>query len=235
MTNALKFIDLYNELDHLFAKALNQVDYIPFREKIRELETKDSTVRRYSRDLVLFGNLRNAISHKTKDGVPIAEPIDSTISHLSHIVEEFKNPKRVIPAFQFDVFSVTSETPLINLLKEMKAQNFSQAPVLDANENVIEVISTNTIARWLNSEVNNQLIDLTTAKILDLMPHIETKENYILISRNTSVYEAAELFIKKSKEKKSKLDCMMITHSGKPAEKLMGIVCIEDIAEFLMD
>lgn len=235
MTNAQKFIDLYNELDQLFATALNQLDYIPFREKIRELETKHSIVRRYSQDLVLFGNLRNAIAHKTKGGIPIAEPVNDAVFQFSRIIEEFKNPLRVIPAFQFEIFSVAPDTPLIDLLQEMKTQNFSQAPILGADGKVIEVISTNTISRWLFAEYENQLIDLTAAKISDLMPHIETKENYGLISRNTTVYEAAEIYLKRSKEKKSQLDCLIITQNGKPTEKLIGIVCIEDIAPYLMD
>ena len=79
------------------------------------------------------------------------------------------------------------------------------------------------------------MIDLTAVKISDLMPHIETKENYALISRNTTVYEAAEIYLKKSMEKKSQLDCLIITHNGKSSEKLIGIVCIEDIATYLMD
>lgn len=235
MTNAQKFLDLYNELDQLFAEALNQLDYIPFREKIRELETKDSIVRRYSKDLVLFGNLRNAIAHKTKGGIPIAEPINDAVSQFSLIVEEFKNPLRVIPKFKFEVFTVSPETPLFDLLQEMKAQYFSQVPILDADGKVIEVISTNTISRWLFAEYANQLIDLTAAKVSDLMSHIETKENYTLISRNTMIYEAAEIYLKKSKEKKSQLDCLIITQNGKASERLMGIVCIEDIAPYLMD
>jgi predicted transcriptional regulator len=117
----------------------------------------------------------------------------------------------------------------------MNKKDFSQAPVLDQSRSVIEVISTNTISRWLFAEYENQLIDLTIAKISDLIPHIETDGNYALISRNTTVYEAAEIYLKKSKEKKSQLDCMIITENGKPSEKLMGIVCIEDIAEYLME
>lgn len=235
MTNANKFLDHYNELDQLFAKALNQADYVSFRDKVRDLSTKNAVVKRYRDDLFQLGNLRNAISHQSKGGVPIAEPFEETVQMIQKILEEFKNPKRVIPAFQFEVFSVTSDSLLIDLLREMKTMDFSQAPVLDSERKLIEVISTNTISRWLFAEYENHLVDLTTTKISDLMPHIETKENYALISRNTTVYEAAELFIKKSKEKKSKLDCLIITHSGKPTEKQMGIVCIEDIAEYLMD
>ncbi len=235
MTNAQKFLDHYNGLDQLFAKALNQSEHVPFSQRIKDLIPKNSIVRNYKDDLFQLGNLRNAISHQSKGGVPIAEPFEETVQLIQKILEEFKNPKRVIPAFQFEVFSVTPDTPLIDLLQEMKIKDFSQAPVLDSNRKVIEVISTNTISRWLFSEYENQLIDLTTAKISDLMPNIETNGNYALISRNTTVYEAAEIYLRKSREKKSKLDCLIITENGKPTEKLMGIVCIEDIAEYLMD
>lgn len=235
MTNAQKFLDHYNELDKLFAKALNQSEYVAFSQRIKDLIPRNSIVRNYKDDLFQLGNLRNAISHQSKGGVPIAEPFEETVQLILKILEEFKNPKRVIPTFQFEVFTVTPDSPLIDLLQVMKIKDFSQAPVLDSDGKVIEVISTNTISRWLFAEYKNEYVDLTTAKISDLLHHIETKENYVLISRNTTVYEAAELFIRKSKEKKSKLDCLVITYSGKPTEKLMGIVCIEDIAEYLMD
>lgn len=236
MTNAQKFLDFYNELDQIFSKALSRLEYVTFSSKIRELSQKNSILRRYKDDLYQLGNnLRNAITHQSKGGIPIAEPYEETVNLIQKILDEFKNPKRVIPSFQFEVFSVTPDTLLIEFLQEMKTQNFSQAPILDMNGKVIEVISTNTISRWLYAEYENQLIDLTSAKISDLIPHIEAPNNYGLISRNTTVYEASETFMKKSKKKKSQVDCLIITHSGKATEKLMAVVCIEDIALFLMD
>lgn len=235
LSNAQKFLDCYNELDQLFAKELNHSDHIPFSQRIKDLIPKSSIVRNYKDDLFQLGNLRNAIAHQSKGGVPIAEPFEETVQLIQKILDDFKNPKRVIPAFQFKVFTVTPDTPLIELLKEMKEKDFSQAPILDSNGKLIEVISTNTISRWLFDQVNNENVILPKAKISELIPHIEISGNYNLISRNTSVYEAADTFMKKSKEKKSPLDCLIITHSGKATEKLMGIVCIEDIAPYLID
>jgi predicted transcriptional regulator len=235
MTNAQKFLATYNELDQAFVKALGVSDSDSFSNKVRRLISRNPVVHNYQYDLFQLGSLRNAIVHQSIKGKAIAEPYEETVDLLQRILEEFKNPKRVIPEFQFEVFSVRSETRLIDLLTEMKEKDFSQAPILDDLGNVIEVISNNTISRWLFGEYKNQLIDLTEAKISDLIPYIETKENYSLISRNATIYEATEIYLKKSKEKKSKLDCMIITHSGKLGEKLMGIVCIEDIAAYLMD
>lgn len=235
MTNAQKFLDCYNELDKAFAKELNQSEHVAFSQKVRELVSKNSVARRYKDDLYQLGSLRNAISHQSKGGVPIAEPHIETVDLIERILQEFKNPLKVIPKFQFEVYAVTTESDLIELLDKMKTLDFSQAPVLDENGSVIEMISTNTISRWLFGQMKNEEIILPGVKVAELISFIETPKNYALISRNTTVYEAAEIYVKASRDKKSKLDCLIITHNGKASEKLLGIVCIEDIAPYLMD
>ncbi|MCH6236667.1 HPP family protein [Cognataquiflexum rubidum] len=235
MTNAQKFLDFYNDLDKVFAKELNHTDYVAFSSKVRELFNKNSVVRRYVDDLYQLGSLRNAISHQSKGGAAIAEPHFETVELIEKILQEFKNPLKVIPKFLFEVYAVTTESDLIELLDKMKTFDFSQAPVLDESGSVIEMISTNTISRWLFGQMKHEEIILPGVKVAELISFIETPKNYALISRNTTVFEAAEIYVKASKDKKSKLDCLIITHSGKSTEKLMGIVCIEDIAEYLMD
>ncbi len=65
MANAHKFIDYYIELDQLLAKALNQADYVSFRDKVRDLSTRYAVIKRYRDDLFQLENLRNTISQKT--------------------------------------------------------------------------------------------------------------------------------------------------------------------------
>jgi len=178
--------------------------------------------------------LRNAIAHRTKGGVAIAEPLDTTVGLINKIFEELKNPIRVIPIFQCVVFTIDVNAPLEMLLEKMKVLNISQAPVTDERGRIIEVISTNTISRWLYKEFKNDLIELSTYSVSDLLPHIEIPGNYTFITRNTSIYEASEIYLKKSQELKSHVDCLLITENGKESEKLLGIVCIEDMAKFLV-
>jgi hypothetical protein len=66
MTNAQKFLDCYNELDKAFAKELNQSEHVAFSQKVIELVSKKSIVKRYKEDLLQLGSLRNAISHQSK-------------------------------------------------------------------------------------------------------------------------------------------------------------------------
>ncbi|WP_209332332.1 hypothetical protein [Lunatimonas salinarum] len=86
MTNAQIFLDHYNELDKLFAKALNQTEHAPFSQRIKDLIPRNSIVRSYKDDLFQLGNLRNAISHQSKGGVPIAEPFEETVKLVEKIL-----------------------------------------------------------------------------------------------------------------------------------------------------
>ena len=70
-------------------------------------------------------------------------------------------------------------------------------------------------------------------KVADLLPEIEFSENYKFVSRNTSIYEAYDLFISQISKKQRNLDCLFITHSGKTNEKLLGLITIEDIANLV--
>ena len=117
---------------------------------------------------------------------------------------------------------------------EMKKHSFSQFPVFDDNENVCELINNNTISRWLSSQLEEDgTIIIENVKVADLISEIEFKENYKFVSRNTSIYEAYDLFINQINEKQRNLDVIFITHSGKIDEKLLGLITIEDIANLV--
>lgn len=131
MTNGQKFSNLYNLLDQAFSKNLGQSEHVAFSQKIRNLVQKNPVVGRYKDDHQQMGSLRNEIVNQSKNGFPIAEPRTETVDLTFHTLKEFQNPSRVTPTFQFKVFSVTSDTPLFDLLSEMKRMDFSQAPEID--------------------------------------------------------------------------------------------------------
>lgn len=234
MSNAGKFVDHYNELDKEFKRKLKADDYVSFVQKVKKLASKDAVVRSFKEDLIQFANLRNAIVHESKNGIHIAEPYEETVKRIEQIKISVLNPKKVIPAFQFKVYSVNKETPLEEMLTEMRKYDFSQAPLIDQNGKIIEIISANTISRWLFCQIKEDIISIKDTIIGDLIPFIEKPKNFELIHRNTTICAAAEIFIKKAKEKGAHLDCLIITHKGLSTESMLGLVCIEDIAEYLV-
>jgi len=106
--------------------------------------------------------------------------------------------------------------------------------VIDEKGNVYELINNNTISRWLASQLeDNGTIMIENVKVSDMLSEIEYKSNYIFISRNTSIYEAYDLFIDQINNKQRNLDVLFITQNGKSHEHLLGLITIEDIAHLV--
>jgi predicted transcriptional regulator len=233
MTNSEKYLDIYNKIDDYLKKSDNYDSYVNFAQKVKN--TKNKVAQRYKDELLSFGELRNAIVHNPKIGnKAIAEPHEETVSRISELFDKISNPKKVIPEFQFQVLGAKKNDFINEILVEMKKQSFSQFPVFDDKENVCELINNNTISRWLSSQLDEDgTIIIDNVKVADLLIEIEFKENYKFVSRNTSIYEAYDLFIKQINKEQRNLDVLFITHSGKIDEKLLGLITIEDIASLV--
>lgn len=230
MNNSEKFLETYNNLDQYLKKEIRADDYVSYANKVKD--SKNTVVNRFKDELLSFGTLRNAIVHNPKiDNKAIAEPHDMTVKRFNEIYEMITNPKKVIPTFQFDVLGARKDEYVNDILKKMKQKSFSQFPVLDSNEAIIELINNNTISRWLASEIDeNGTIIIDGVTVEKLISEIEFERNYKFISRETSIYKAYDLFLKHIKEKGRNLDVLFITHNGKETEKLLGLITISDLA-----
>lgn len=223
-----KFLDLYNKIDSILKKEQNHESQTSFAHRVKN--SKNSIVKLYKEDLIAFGELRNAIVHSPKIGGDfIAEPHQQIVEELEKIFDKISNPKKVIPLFQFPVIGEDMENQLNSILKEMKIKSFSQFPIFDSNRKVIEIINTNTISRWLSSQMENNFT-FNSVKVKDLISDIEFKNNYKFVSKDISIYDAYNFFIDHINTYNRNLDVLFITHSGNSNEKLLGLITIEDIA-----
>lgn len=231
MKNSEQFLDYFNKIDKFIKETEAFDSSIGFTVKVKKSINK--VVKRFKEELISLAELRNAIVHNPRiDNEYIAEPHTKTVERIIFLHKEITNPEKVIPAFQFKVLGAIQEEYLNDILITMKQSSFSQFPVFDDdNQVVVELINTNTISRWVSGRLEeNGTIMIEQVKVKDLIPEIEFKKNYKFISRNTSVYEAHEMFLDQINRKGRNLDVLFITNSGKPTEKLLGLITIEDIA-----
>jgi predicted transcriptional regulator len=230
MENSAEFIDCYNKIDIFLKNSEQYSSTDTFSQKVKN--SKNAVVKSNKDELISLGELRNAIVHNPRiGGRAIAEPHESTVIRIKELYEQITNPKKVMPLFDFKVLGARKKDYINDILDEMKQKSFSQFPVYDEDGRVIELINTNTIARWLSAKLyDNGAVLIDEVKVEDLISEIEFKKNYKFISRNISVYDAYELFIDQIIKKGRNLDVLFITHSGKESEKLLGLITIEDIA-----
>lgn len=233
MTNSERFLDIYNNIDNYLKKTDNYDSYVSYAQKIKA--SKNKVVKKYKDELISLGELRNAIVHNPKIGdQTIAEPHENTVIRFSELYQIITDPKKVIPYFQCTVVGANKNDFINDILIKMKKDSFSQFPLFDENDVICELISNNTISRWVASQLEgNGTIIIENVRVGDMISEIELKDNYKFISRNTSIYEAYDLFIEQINNKHRKLDALFITQNGKSNESLLGLITIEDIAHLV--
>jgi predicted transcriptional regulator len=148
---------------------------------------------------------------------------------FENILFKLQNPKKVIPLFQFEVIGAERNDKLDKLLAKMKEHSFSQFPVFE-NGRVVEIITTNTISRWLSRNIIDNHIMEENPVIESLMGDIEFAKNYKFISRDENIYTAFNMFLSHIENNKRNLDAIFITQNGKSDQNLLGLITIEDIA-----
>jgi len=228
MTNADKFLSQFNEIEMWLKRNLGLLD-MSFTEMIHNLRFKDSLIRNYYYDLYQFASLRNAIVHTRKMDRVIAEPYDETVAEIEKIKNELFNPPKVRNSV---VLTIKPEQNINALLTIIKKNDYSQVPMVDEHGHLIEIITTNTVARWLSAKIEDDFISLSETSVDHLLPHIEYRNNYCFISQTSNLYEAANMFQSFASVNNRNPDALFITNSGRQNQRLTGIVCIEDVAGY---
>ncbi|MCD4656217.1 MAG: CBS domain-containing protein [Planctomycetes bacterium] len=223
-----EFIKLFNELESTLRHKINTEDYITFHRLVDLVAKKDYVVRRNRSNLKSLSNLRNAIVHDPIYPLKIiADPREETLDILKNLLEAIINPQKLIPKFQNSHlrFFELVET-LTSCLSYMDRNDFSQVVVFE-NGNY-RILSSEGIISWLRSNDKVGLVDLENAIVGDALP-FEDNEECGYLSRNDPVELAIELFEKTIQKGIARLNCILVTHSGKPNEKPLGIITPWDL------
>ena len=142
------------------------------------------------------------------------------------------NPKKVIPFFQNEVLTVNNNDSIIETIKLMKKNFFSQIPVLDDENKFIDLLTNNTVARWLGDledQGGGKLI-MNDTPIINVLNYKENYVDYKFISKDLNIINTLDFFYNES-ESRNKIESLLITHSGNKNEKILGIITHWDIPE----
>ncbi|RDW18106.1 hypothetical protein CWR48_10960 [Oceanobacillus arenosus] len=225
--NSEKFLTTFTRIERMLKTLLRDRREVGFSKAVKILSNSNPIVKRYSNTLLEFAELRNAIVHNKIDMTyAIAEPHDSVVNEIEIIEKELMQPRKVIPLFSRKVYVFQQSQPLASLLKLINEKDISKFPIYDGGE-FKGIVSQKGITSWLAKNAVEQISHLSEIEIRDVLSY-EKGDNFKLISSNTSVYEAEEIF-KDQVGKGNRLEALLITKHGHPSEKLLGIITNWDI------
>lgn len=235
-SNSSKFLAIYNDLDKYMRKIIDVGYMVGHTDLIKRMSDKNKIFTRYKEDLMDFAMLRNAIVHNPgkENEDSIAEPHDKTVSRYEYIRDNVKNPPIALNiAIKADyIYTTSMESVALDVMKEMNKNTYTHVPVIE-NERITGVFSENSVFSYM---VKNEDVliekDVKIKEFADFIP-LEKHESefFRFVSKNKLVIDIEEMFQKELVNKK-RLSVVFITETGKPTEKILGLITAWDVAGY---
>ncbi|MFC7370624.1 CBS domain-containing protein [Fictibacillus iocasae] len=192
---------------------------------------KHSLVRSFYDELCQFAKLRNAIVHeKTDHDFYIAEPHLNIVERIEQIAEYFLEPERALTIATKSVVCFEENETLRRVLECIKKQDYTRFPIYNSKGEYQWLLTASEILNWMTKQLNDNVIDLDDARIVDIRQKNKKKKHVEFMSKTSSIFKAEEIFENYHKENK-KLEAIIITLSGKKNEKPLGIITSYDLIE----
>lgn len=229
MTNAQRFLNAYNTLDHSLRTQYNFKRTIAFSDVIRRSVMLNSVIRKYEDDLIDYGRLRNAIVHSGNEQEIIAEPNTNVVEKLEKIAQIVSTPPKVLDSVcTKDVLCVDGKSTLEKTMGLIWKSGYSNLPVyLDGT--LIGVANGQRLMDILG-EVAYKKGNLSefckNTKICDIISKLKSEMYFEVHSQELTIEQAMNLFYKNRK-----LLVVLITKNGSEKEKPLGIVSVSDIID----
>nr|WP_307991527.1 CBS domain-containing protein [uncultured Niameybacter sp.] len=236
-SQAEEFVRTYNDLDRHLRKKYGLDDYKNYSDVINLASQKDKYVNKYKEHLKTFGNLRNAIVHHLSSEYceTIAEPHPRVNILFDKMKNDIMDPPKALHtlAIPIDkVYKTHLDENVLEVMRHMNKNAYTHVPVMK-DDIVIGVFSENTLFSYI---VKNEvaIIESTTtiAEFGEFLPlNQHESECFEFVNKNASVIDIEELFSKNLVNGK-RLSVIFITHSGRPIEKILGIITAWDVAGY---
>lgn len=215
------FIEQFNLLEETLKKSLNKTWHVPFSQLIEEASKRDPFIRTHKMALQSINDLRNVLVHEQGHAI-YAIPSDEAIQILETIVDKYTKPKRLIDVCEKRVRVLHPHVEIMDVLKVMKRYDVSQMPVYDGSE-FLGLLSGNVIAKWMADhleEIQQNNLGSLEVTSSELLPYEGRKDRVGFLNKKMTVYE----FIEMGTRNPSSSGIYIITHSGSPHEKPLGII-----------
>ena len=174
-----------------------------------------------------LNRFRNYVVHQYRRHKPLAVPTAEAVEQITAIRNELLSPPSLVALAAKPVEQCCPTDPLGCSVKKMHDGVFSQLPVYDGQK-CLGLLTAETIARWLANHLGDGAGLVEEKPIADVMKHQEDHDNHTFLARTATVADglaAFDDFLCRGK----RLEAILITQNGRPAEALLGIVTIHDI------
>lgn len=228
-SNALRFINAYNQIDQSLRAIYNLRRSLSFSDVVRRVVSLNSVVRKYEDKLIDYARLRNAIIHNSNEERIIAEPHDDVVAEMERLAALIMQPPLAFENIATkNVVSLEENITLKEALATIYKTGFKTIPV--CRDGMISgVITPMRIVNILGMQIESgknieEFISFTT--VGRIISELDADNVFTIKSRELSAQEALDLFYNNRK-----LLAIIITKNGNNNEHPLGIITAADIMD----
>lgn len=228
-TNAMRFLDAYNDIDYALKTRYNINRSMGFADLVRKAVVLNYIVRKNEDNLIDYGRLRNAIIHNSNENMVIAEPHDSVVEDIERIAKLLTTPPKALDTVAHrDVLTIDANKSMYDVITLMANSKYSNIPVYK-DDTLIGIANGQKILDSMGQYLlagGKSNIFLNNVKIEDMLSSISNTNYYVIASATISVEEALNYF-----HNNPKLLAILITQNGDVNQKTLGIVTGSDVMD----
>lgn len=225
--NAKRFISAYNRLDQGLRDIYSIKRTLNFADMIRKVASVNTVVSKFEEDLIDYGRLRNAIVHKSGDEI-IAEPNIEVVEKLEKIARIINTPPRVINCIKpRKVYTASGETPLKDVIREMKENGYSVVPVY-ISQTLVGVINRKMIVEGIGKfiEDNRDIDEAINEPVAGCLDIFNETNHYEVAPTSITVENLLYMF-----QQNRKLSSVILTENGNFDESAKAVLVSADLID----
>ena len=227
-TRAQRFLIAFSRAEEGLAELLGAGSGNSFRWLVRQAAKRDPLVRSLEDDLLELSELRNAIVHDRGGGYVVAEPHEETVERLEKIVELITDPPRIDQVMSRPVKTCGPDELVADAAERMMEGGFSRLPVYADDGLLVGLLTANAIAHWVAARLAGPEDLLEEETVGAVLEYGDEDRRFELVDRKRLVTDVVALF-HEAHRKGRRLETVLVTPTGDPTEKAMGIVTIQDL------
>jgi len=223
-----QFLEYFNEIEKYLSNK-DSSSNLGFARLIGKYQDSDKIIRQYAGELMHLKDIRNILVHNNNY---YAVPNEFSMGKIKNIRDKIINPPRVYPLFNSKVETVNNNQPIIEVIKFMKERSYSQVPVVNDDNQFLDLITNNAISRWIGNladQDRGQTV-FEKASVKDVLDYEEESSVFEFIARDTLIVDVIDRFEEAQKQGR-KLEAIFITDNGSKTEKLLDILTSWDLPE----
>lgn len=230
-----EFTNQWQEFERALVHAAGTSDVSNFRDALSKLRGKNVYVRDNYEQIEDLYSLRNVFSHR-KRGNYIAEIEQHAINEVTSLLDKVQTPPTVLDIFGCEMFIANEHSLVETVMDNMVTNVYTHVPVYK-DERFIGVFSYTTFFDWLHRETRggNHEPKFVKKVMGDIGKQFlnSPSVNYEFMASTTNAFEVPIVFERKARimPRPERLDCILITESGRKDETVIGIITSWDLGK----